>query len=623
MWGAGEIEGWFSKTLLDAFDGDIAPIDPGANTLEFIRQYRLTADGHPIDLSNRYRHLVELYEDNHNDITVMAAAQTGKSVWEMADLARNMVVHWGQGFAWWFPDFHLPDAFSKTRFAPFIRSSDVLGKLLGSTTRKGDGSDAVRLRTLGPSTVFFLSVAGRTSTEGLPILGNYFDELRRMSRGDVQRALERASGQENPIVRRVSTARYPESDIHAAFLAGDQRYFHTACQCPNGIVLSKAWPECVVDLKSASLEMRRKVEHAFAMAGMPYLNMTEEQIHRWGEAVYACPKCGTILVDPRDGWWESHAPELYGHSYQMPQLLSWTYPASRAWSKWNDPEAEIQELWNSLLGLPYLDKTAQPVQPEHLAACVNAEAKWAGAMSEDWRRKHCKGTAMGIDAMGGYLVCVIKQRTLNGKHRTIHLEIPHGEDPWIRADKLMKQYDVSVCVADCNPHWNEAHRFANRHPGRVWLSVYIDTPTAKVVEWMDRAKMPAGQKGETKFKHMVRIHRTRGLQWSLGRWSTRNNETPPPSGLVQMLPRQAGKVILTAGLKVGNFEPVPICRDVYWLHLQRVVFAKQEIGEDAKRRGEIKIQAEHVGLDPHFAHADLYASVALARVMQASAARFV
>lgn len=617
-----------TNAMLAAFDivsdgARKSPLDVCANDLEFVRRYGLRIDGLPYDFV-AYKHLDEVFEDDHDEQIIMAGAQTGKTARLLARFLRSGIRHWGAMFGYYFPDQPLAAFFSSQRFEPFVKSAPEIKPWLGKRAEGEIGTNQVWTRALGPTTFFFLSVKGKTSTEGLPMKGVFFDEVRRMAHGDIQRAEERTSAQSDPISIKVSTARYPNSDIHAAFLRGDQRYFHTACACPDGVVLSLTYPECIVDLSSCSPEYRRKVEHAYTHAGLPWLGISAKDIEKYGEAIFICPRCGEIITDPRSGWWEAHEPKKWAHSYQMPQLLSPTFSASRCYAKANRPgePLDVQEIWNSMVGLPYLDKEAQPVQPEHLEACVTDQARWAMRQSESWRRKFVKRTALGLDAQGGYNVVVIKQMAPNGKYRTIHLEIIHGDDPWERTAKLMQFFDVSVAVIDGEPHWNEAHRFAKAFEGRVWLKVYT-AGKAPVIDWKDREVAPAGMRkagDDVKLKYMVHINRTRGLQWSLNRWKRRHNEVPDPGALIQRLPRQGGKVILTAGLRVGHMEAVAICRDVYFVHMQCVAFRKDYgDGDEAsiasrKLNNEYKMVADHVGLDPHFAHANLYADVALSRI---------
>jgi len=604
--------------------GGSSPIDPRANSYEFVQHYNLRLDRQPFDWV-RYSHMVPMYQDEHPFQVFMAGAQTGKTGRLLAYLARANIAHWGSLFGYYFPDERLPAAFSAQRYAPFLKGSEALRQWVGKDMRDGKGTDRVLARSLGASTTYFLTIEGKTSTEGLPLRGCLFDEVRRMSYHSIQLAEERYSAQTDPIDIKVSTANYPDSDIHLYFLRGDQRWFHTGCGCPEGIVLSRKAEDCILKLANATPMMKRKVEHAFHRDRVPYLGLVGRAIeqYRTTPACYYCPKCGEIITRPRDGWWEPERPGNYAHSWQMPQLLSPTYPASRVIAKIDKPTepVNIQEVHNSVFGLPYLDATRQPVTLDHLHSCVDKSLPWPANMSHRWRKRNVKNTALGMDAQAGYNCVVIKEMAPNGKHRTIHIEVAHdGEgtsvDPWKRVGKLMYEYDVRYAVIDCLPHWNEAHRFALAFRGRVFLAGYVGGDEQKpMVTWHDTGKKPNQKGEETRFKWSVSIHRTKGLMWSLGRWVKRGNETPDPRTLIQTLPVQGGKVALTSGLRVGEMVPVPICRDVYWVHQTKVAFRDEyEDNEQKKREGKKKIIAEHVGLDPHFAHANLYADVAVARV---------
>lgn len=615
-----------------------SPLDACANTQAFVDHYNLKIDGMPFRWGlDGYAHMVEVYQDNHPKMSLMAAAQTGKSGYVIAKLGRALVEHWGSMFGYYFPDALLPGVFSEKRFAPFLKGNPDLRPFVGKKTDDGfAGADRTTARSLGPSVVYFLTIMGKTSTEGMPLKGVFFDEVRRMTYHAIQLAEERTSAQVNPMDVKVSTAKFPDSDIHLHFKRGDQRYFHSDCRCSNGVVLSRLGPDCYIDLRKASPAIIRKVEHQFSHDGVPYLGLTGEDVDEYKafHAAFRCPKCDKIITNPRRGWWEAEVPSNYAHSYQLPQMLTPTYNAPRIQQKIDKPEepVSVQEIWNSVFGLPFLDPDLQPVKLHHLEACVDLQLRWGANMTDKARRKYMVNCCLGMDCQGGYNVVVIKKRSdRGGKWRTVHLEIVYGDDPWKRCARLMYEYDVRFAVIDQMPHWNEALRFAKKFPGRVYLASYTggDNDGTDMVTWGDVGKKPQ-QKGETRMRHKVSIHRTKGLDWSLNRWVRRLNETPHPNRLLQKLPVQGtvelerghpvDRVMLTPGLLAGEWQPVPICRNVYWLHQMRVAFEDRyddetkEANKQRKEEGKKKMVAVHIGLDPHFAHAELYCNVAMSRL---------
>lgn len=609
------------QQMLAAFEPETCPFDPCETTAAFVARYGLKLDGAPFDLT-KYEHLQELYEDESDHITVMAAAQSGKSGWVQADLVRQGVKRWGGNLGYYFPDSHLPKAFSRGRFAPMVRASPDLRVQLGRATGEKDDVDQIQTRSFGPTTFFFLSVAGVSSTEGLPMRGVFFDEVRRMSKGDIQRAEERLSAQADPVSRYVSTAFLPNEDIHRYFVEGDQRYFHSDCRCADGVCLTLTWPECVLDLRACSPELRRRAEHAFTIAGLPLGGTNEKEREAWGEACYWCPRCGTILTNPRQGWWVAHAPHHRGRrSYQLPQLLSPVWPAARILTFYRTPGIDLGEFYNSKLGLPHLDTDASPVTDEVLAQSVDPTAVWAATQTAEWRKTELGPTAMGADIQRGYLVAVIKRRTRAGYYETVHVQVVHEDrghgDPWRELARMMLHYDVRVCVLDAQPEYDNALRFARAFRGRVWLAQYVEGggQGQTIVSWGHRQRKKT-QQGDTKNKYIVNVNRTLAFQWSLGLWRQRAKTMPPPDGLVVELPTDdEGQVIFSASLGAGRWRPVAVAR-AYMRHLKMVAIMRRfrKDDKDGTKTGVIKREAVHVGGDPHFAHADLYADVALSQI---------
>ena len=610
--------------FLAGFGGGESPVDACANTYEFVRRYGLTIEGEPFDLDVKYKHLADMYQDANPIKVAMAAAQTGKSAWVFANLARDMAgPAWGKMLGYYFPDAHLPVAFARDRFKPFLRSNPELGQLLGAEQKQrgGKGVNNTLTMTWGECTAFFLTIKGKTATEGLPLKGTYYDEVRRMELGDIERAMERYSAQPNPIDVKVSTAGYPETDIHHWFLKSDQRYFHTACGCADGVVLSLTWPDCVLDLTRATPKLLKKVAHAYSHAGIPYLGMDERQAVEFMHATYYCPKCGEIITDPRMGWWEPHNPGAFAHGYQMPQCLSWTYPAGRLWQKFQEM-TDQGEFMKSGLGLPHVDKDKMPVQDEHLWACVDDELPWGEDLTHAQRQRRLRNCTMGVDVQAGYLCAVLKCPHPTGRHRTVHVEVVHHEsNPWIRLGELMSRYDVRMAIIDYAPEFTAAMQFAKAFKGRVWLQQYsLSDKAPRHVAWEEDALgRDRKQKGDTSFRYWVAMKRTAILHWSCTRWTQRANIVPHPRKLVQRVPVQNDRAHLTAHLRAGTMMPWPIGVDPYFDHQKRWVF--RDILEDAEtdkekrmRLGKSQQVAEWVGQDPHFSHADAWASLALTRI---------
>ncbi len=611
-----------------------APLDPCANSREFVDRYKLKVDGQRYDWT-KYPHQVDWFEDDHPAMAAMAGAQTGKTARMFAGLSRLALIYYGRLLGVYYPDNIIAGAFSRTRIAPFFRSNEELAKHFGHDVDGEPAADAVHTRKFGASTLFFLSIKGRSTTEGLPMSVVMFDEVRRMPMADMQRAEQRYAAQTDYVDWKVSTAGLPDTNIHKYFKAGDQRYFHTACACPDGVVLSTTFPHCIADLRKATPELLRKVEHVFARAGIPYLGLGDprqaEQYKKY-HAAYMCPKCGTFLPNPRDGWWEQHNPGQWVHSWQQPQLLSPSFPGPRAWSVYSGADAsaesiDIGEMYRSMLGLPWVDPNASPITEDLLRAATRERMTWAASMGQRWREENLNAVSMGVDVQQGYLVVCIVQLSANHCFQPIHLEIVHKRDSpngdhWKELSRIMIRFKVRTCIIDAQPEFDAAQAFAIAHQGKVWLCYYSDTKTGIMIDWKDRKKPPAGDKSRQSVgqKYRVVMQRTKTLQWSLGLWARHRVETPPIGLLVQELPKHAGKPNFTSDLRIGDWEPVDMLREVLWWHLKSVIFEKEKVGDEEKgRTDEYVMKAFHMGCDPHMAHAWNYACAALSRIAQAAA----
>lgn len=607
--------------LLSGLGGDEAPIDATESPWHMVDKYALRLDKRAFewDEETGYSHLVPLFQDTHPEVIVMASAQSGKTGWLLARALWTLMSHWGCMMGWYFPDALLPAKFSQSRFAPFVRGNPHLRNWLGRHTRDGKGQDATHSRTFGPSRIYFETTEGRTSTESMPFQAILFDEVRRMRAHAVQLAEERTSAQRNAVNLKVSTANYPNTDIDMYFRRGDQRWFHTECDCADGVILSKLGQECILDLRGAQPSLLRKVAHAYSHAGIPLYGMRDDHVERYAgfPATYWCPTCGKVLVNPRVGWWEPHQPDRYAHSYQLCQALSPMNPAPRVLEKIDRPteNISIQEVWNSVWGLPFIDKSRQPVDLDTLLSCVNDGLSWARSLGLRERRKAYPMCYLGADVQRGYLAVVIKAIDDAGKWCTVHVEVaePVNGSKWQRLAQLMEAYSVDVAVIDAQPDWDEALAFAKTFPRRVWLAEFQMHADHPMVLWQDKSRNRK-EAGQARFKYIVKIGKVKAYKWSLGRFEKRWNTIPSPKTLVQILPYHANEVVLTPDLRLGRRAPSAICQDVYFKHLCSIVIEdKLEGDDDAKRENRRKEVVVEVGSGAHFADANLYADVACSR----------
>jgi len=594
-------------------------VDPFDNVRQFAEHYKpIPGRGEPVDFV-KYAHLKAIYEDAARIQVYMAGAQSGKTLLLMWLLVWHAIKRWGGHIGAYYPDDRTAGK-NSDRFEMFVKSIDRFRPLIGKGDETRRGKDNISMRSLGPSTLYFQSVAGKSTTESTPMSVVLFDELRSMDYRLVRRAEERMSGQDilTRAMVKASTAQLPNSNIHAAFIMGDQRFFHTDCKCPNGVVLSQVFPDCVVDLNSATPELRRKVEHASTMAGLPYCGVSDEVRAEAGDGILMCPACGTYIFRPRNGWWEAHNPGVAIHSWQFSQMHSPTVTAPELAMKVHRPSSgitDMQSMFNDVAGMPYMGSDGQPLKRPLLAGMVRNDLVWAANQSPSWRRANMRNCAMGIDHMKGFSVVWIKHWAPNGKARTVHVEVPYGDNPWIRCAVLMDEYDVHCCVIEEGPNYNESLRFADLFPSRVWLLHYSNSTTGPLIRWGQKSKAIRGEEIKTT-RYTVTANQDRLMQWMCGRLLGREDEWPNPRELLQKLPRALGKVRLTPDMDAGPFEPCFIMEDVVFLDLEAVAFSKKyrnhSDADDVGARYDLEFVP--IGRDPHSALSCMMVDLALSKI---------
>lgn len=585
-----------ARALLES-KPDIVRNCPG-NFYEFVeglRQKGFKIDNHPFRWEG-FEYLIDPYKSIHYTgqqnpqgikQTIMAGAQVAKTTTLFLLLVHQALYFWGRYLGIFYPVREMSDNYSAERFKPMVQGIPEIRPLWGVdplNTEEKRQTDKKSIRTIGASKIIFSYLEGRISTEGWPLLMISFDEVRRMLDSLIELATERLSHSDYPGEFLFSTAGFPDVNIDRAFKQSNQNKFHTKCRCTDGVLLSEVFPDCI-GTKTPGMTP--------AFKDLP-------------DHFYVCPMCHEVILNPRIGQWVPHRPsEKFHIGWHIPQTLSCAPKASPGAILKSFMEARnIQEFYNSKLGVAYLAKESRIVDEAILRATVNYDLKW---------KKTGVNCSMGIDQMSQFNVVVVREKgPVSGmglsKSRLVHLEIVYSDDPWQRCAELMSQYDVSICVADALPNSNEAVRFAKAFPGRVFLSEYNYTPekgTDNICSWGDRPTESATERKastDTKNKFKVHVNRYLAIEWNLMKYANRLKEQPHERGLVMDVKEERGNQATTR----KDF----ICENVFWTHLQKVARIKEEDEET----GEIKMQFVNLGIDPHFLHADLYAELALSRL---------
>lgn len=554
----------------------VSNLQPGSISDEHLRalkwnNFALWASTSGIEVDHRkfdfdsHRYLLPLYMERSQEVILMKAAQMGATIWMLLRLIHFCATN-NVKACLYFPTADGVTQLSKDRMTPLIASNNDLQQLV-------QDSDTLGYKKVGAkSSLYLRHLGGVASKDSTPFDMLCFDEVRLVSAADIDQARERLSHSTYKNIIQASTAGYPNSDIHRQFLRGTQNYWHSKCNCPDGVVLSEVFPDCIA--------------------------VTPNEIY------YRCPRCKLRVADPQNGQYIPHNPGAPVQSYHIHQMLSKYISAAEIWERYQSTQ-NLKEFFNAKLGKPYVDEENVPVTDDDLEACTNTDLLWLDKATH---------TAMGVDQMSGNNYVFIARRESSGKKRIIHYEIIDRDNsiywqagkkvtPFKRLYELMNEYNVDMCIVDAMPNANEAMDFARDFPKRVFVSWYLEQQR-EIAQWGDRArhKMTVRKGGpRIKFKYSCMLSRYLSIEAAMKAIADRDVEWPHPRSLVQ----------ICRNLKTGRFEPLHIFETHAYLHFKSIVKQKTVINDET---GQFKMEWINLGLDPHSVHAWNYCNLALERL---------
>ncbi len=533
--------------------------------MSWVVENDLVVDGRPFDW-DAHRYLLPLYEDDSAEIVLLKGAQVGATVWLLLRLL------------WWvttrtvkaglfFPTKIGVDKLSKDRLAKLIDQNPAIrAKLTDSGT--------LSLKQFGSSSLYLLHIGGTASKDSTPLDILAFDEVRLVESREISQAEERVSHSALKVRYYASTAGLSGADIHARFLKTDQRCFHTRCGCPDGVVLTDVFPDCIAVQPS-------------------------------GDCFYRCPRCGWRIRDPQNGRFVAHNPGAETHGYHVHQLLSRFVSPREVWRAFQETDNR-QEFYNAKLGVPYIDPKNIGLTADELDACLTDGITWN---TPTVREGASEGRmCMGIDQMAGFNYVVVLQQT--GTHRRlVRLEVIEEDDPFRRCHELMIQDRIDMCVVDAMPNFNDAANLARAFPRKVFLA-WWNSSAKEMVQWSDRKKeAPSTRRASamTKVPWWVVFNKYAAIELALHQFQNRRIAIPRSREYVQVIRDHHGIVAPTD--LYAHFKD----------HLTSVVRQRREhlaLNEEQKRihTGEYTYEWAYTRGDPHFLDAATYAVFAAERL---------
>lgn len=430
---------------------------------------------HPITFVN-FPHLEEIYRDEADKLVILKGAQVGMSTMCIARAfyftgVLQLVT------AYYFPTKELLDSYSRARVDPAIsRSPELRNWVADPDVSRLPGNKAtmnVKLKELNGQFIYFQGAQKRSQMITVDADAIILDEYDEFSDEAVAAIRQRLAGSPAQKEINLSTPKFPNTGIHAAFEETDQRVYMLRCErCGQWGRLE--FPE----------------------------SLMQDREGRW---YFGCAFCRAELDrfarGPDRARWVATGEENHDvHGYHVPGMLSPGRTAESVMHDWEEADtkggARLAEFYWSVLGVPFAPKGAQ-LTTEDLDACIATGA--SGAENPAYKIPVGSATAavMGVD-VGRVLHVEIQEIPLGKKSaytkpRVVYAaEIGDGSfDSREREtlDRLMEQYNVRLAVMDAMPETRFTMDFVKKWRMKARAIRWSSTAKEHVTEGKDRQIM--------------------------------------------------------------------------------------------------------------------------------------
>ena len=361
-------------------------------------------------------------------------AQMGVSEAEVLRTIHGMINNrYNQGVLYLFPSADDVSEFSKARFNPLIADNP---ESIGSFVR---ATDSATIKRIGRAMLYLRGARGTANIEGskkdssklrsIPVDKIVYDECDLMDPDMIDLASERIS---HSLIQEqvfLSTPSIPDYGIDKKFQESDQRLWMIKCKhCNEWTCLELEFPELITQ-------------------------------HEDGSGMRLCRKCKREIY-PYNGTWAAQYPSRKNNYGTWISQLNSAYvdPWKILQLFLNPPNGNIQEVYNSKLGMAYI-AAENRLQAHDLYPLMSNEI----GMFD-----HPGPTAMGVDVGNNLHVTIIDRPSEKSKRIIKIVEINakmNKETPiaeminFSPIHDLIKQFNVKSCVFDFAPVQQQVRAF--------------------------------------------------------------------------------------------------------------------------------------------------------------------
>jgi hypothetical protein len=367
----------------------------------------------------------ELYAEGayEKEMVIKKATQLGISAW----LTRWVMYHADIGALvalYVFPKLAQMYDFADARVKQAILGSEYLRGRVPPAHVQNKG-----LRQIGLGMVYFRGSEVKTALDSVDADVLALDEYDTLTQENIPDAERRISGSDIALIRRVGVPSTPNWGIDKLYNESDMRRWMVKCE---------------------SCRTQQHIEFPD--------NVDLEA------AIVICKKCRKPL-DVRKGEWVAEHPDRDIRGYHIPRLVKPNTNVAeivKASKKTNPTERKTHH--NKDLGLAYADEEGR-LSDEAIAAACRAYAM----APRDGGYRGPNLVTMGVDVASTRALNVRISEHFGERKRALLIA---RVDNFNEIEKLIRRFNVKMCVIDHAPEERMARKVAEKFPGRVYLCAY-------------------------------------------------------------------------------------------------------------------------------------------------------
>lgn len=344
-----------------------------------------------------------------------------------------------QGVLYLFPTADNMQEFSKSRFDPLIQANpEAIGRFV--KTRK-KGTDTAGLKRIHDAYLYLrgarlTQTVGEVGDEkesvqlrGIPVDKVVLDELDLMDESVIAKARGRMGSSRVKEEVFIANPTLPDYGIDKVFRTSDQRHLFRKCSCGTWTCAELEFPECV-------------------------------KVREDGTGYIACKACGEPVGLDRLEWVPAERDNTaFMHGYRWSQLSSAFNDPAEILADFNDPpQGNLADVYRLRLGLPYV-AAENRLTVGAVRDCCGPDYMLA---------QHGGPCAMGVD-VGITKHVIIGIRTAKDRYETLKVI---ALSRWEDIHDLARRFNVRSAVIDIRPYQDEARRFQDSEPYRIYLCEY-------------------------------------------------------------------------------------------------------------------------------------------------------